>query len=374
MKVFAEKIAEYELPAVSRFLSRVFAELDLKEKLKDSHTILIKPNLLGVYEPDRAVTTHPVVVEAVIMILQALGKEVWLGDSPGGAVSVERVWEVTGMKALCEHYQVKLVNFNAGGVKSLQVGERQYNPVDIFYQVDAVIDIAKYKTHQLMSYTGCIKNLYGLIPGLKKSDYHSKYPSVEEFGRVISDIYQLSRQQICLNILDGIMGMEGEGPSAGEVRRFGMLFASESGSALDWQAARMMGFARHEVEYVYTCLEEEGIKESAIEVEAAAKDITFSNVKIKRIGKVLQLFQKSPAGIQNLFRGLFNYYPAFNDHCRLCGVCRDSCPVGAITIKAGARTPEIDLNKCIKCMCCHELCPYQAVYIHKSLLARYFVK
>lgn len=374
MKVFAQEIKEYDLAAVSEFLNRVFLQLKLEEKLQDCRTVLLKPNLLGAYDPERAVTTHPVVIEAVILILQTMGKEIWLGDSPGGSVPVDKIFEKTGIRNLCERYHVKLINFNAGGVKSLTNQDRQYNLAQPFFEADAVINLAKFKTHSLMYYTGCVKNLYGLVPGLKKSDYHSRFPTQKEFSRVISDIYLLAKNQICLNVLDGIVGMEGEGPSAGIPRNFGVMMAAETGAALDWLAAQMLGFLPEQLGYIKTCLEEDNVIPGDIEIEEPWKGFRYKDVKIKKISRLIKVLQVSPPFLQNWFRTLFNYYPAFTDKCRLCGVCRDSCPVQAITIKKGAKTPEIDYDKCIKCMCCHELCPYQAVYIHKSLLARFIVK
>jgi len=374
MKVFIEKISEYELPAISSFISKVFAELKLEEKLQNCQTILLKPNLLGPYPPERAITTHPVIVEAVIIILQTLGKEVWLGDSPGGSLPVQVTWQKSGMQELCERYHVKMINFNTDGIVIKSREEREYNFAQAFFTADAVIDLAKYKTHSLMYYTGCVKNLFGLIPGLKKSDYHSKYPTLKEFSQVICDIYKLSSKQICLNVLDGIVGMEGEGPSAGETRHFGIIMASESGAALDCKAAGMMGFGTKQVPYLWQCLQDEEMKESDIEIDANWENFAFKDVKIKKLSQMLQLMQKSPAFIQDMFRKIYHYYPDFTSKCRLCGVCRDSCPVQAITIEPGMSTPSIDYDKCIKCMCCHELCPYQAVYLHKSFLARFLIK
>jgi uncharacterized protein (DUF362 family)/Pyruvate/2-oxoacid:ferredoxin oxidoreductase delta subunit len=308
------------------------------------------------------------------MVLQDLGKEVWLGDSPGGSVPVERIFETTGIKELCSRYKVRLINFNTQPIKNLQIEGREYNIVQTVFDADAVIDLAKYKTHSLMYYTGCIKNLYGLIPGLKKSDYHSRYPTYEAFSQVIADIYQLAACRICLNIMDGIVGMEGEGPSAGQPRNFGIMMASLSGAALDWQAAHMMGFKDEQLGYITSCLAFDQIEPGDIKIESPWQKHHFPAVKIKKVSQLIKILQHSPRFLQNIFRRYFNFYPAFNNRCRLCGVCRDSCPVQAITISPNDKTPRIDHDKCIKCMCCHELCPYQAVYIYKSLLARFIVK
>jgi uncharacterized protein (DUF362 family)/NAD-dependent dihydropyrimidine dehydrogenase PreA subunit len=374
MKVLIQNIAEYDLFLVRKFIEQVFEELQLELRLKDCRTVLLKPNLLGPYEPARAVTTHPVIVEALIIKLQNLKKEVWLGDSPGGSLPVKRIFTVTGMEELCRRYSVKLINFNTEGIERQSWQGREYNIAKPFFLADAVINLAKYKTHSLMYYTGCIKNLFGLIPGLKKSDYHKKFPTYQEFSTVISDIYSISQTQVNLNILDGIIGMEGEGPSAGKPRSFGLLFASESGAALDWQAAKMMGLKKNQMQYIYQAMANENLTPEDILTGRRWQNFSFEKVKIKKVSQLINLIQHSPGFLQNAFRKAYQYYPDFNDNCVLCGVCRDSCPVQAITITSGDITPVIDLDTCIKCMCCHELCPHQAVFIHKSFLARFLVK
>lgn len=374
MYIAISKQSRYQLDEVKAVITDFFGHFSLEKKLAESKTVLIKPNLLGAYEPERAVTTHPVVLEAVIQILLEYNKEIWLGDSPGGSMPVKAIWEKTGIKSLCEKYGVNLINFNTGKVKTRTVNGEEYTLAESFFAADAVINVAKYKTHSLMNYTGCIKNLYGLVPGLKKSDYHSKYPGYEDFARVITDIYSVSRNQIKIHILDGITGMEGEGPSAGEPRDFGTLFASESGAALDKIAAEMLGFNPEQLAYIYNCISAEGISASDIVTDNKWQGFQFEDVKIRKVSQMVKLIQRSPKFMQDLFRSIYKFYPAFNDNCKLCGVCRDSCPVQAITITKGEKTPKIDYEKCIKCMCCHELCPYQAVYIHKSLLARFLVK
>jgi len=81
---------------------------------------------------------------------------------------------------------------------------------------------ASWKTHNLTLFTGAIKNLFGAIPGFKKSEYHKQAPKVEEFSEIIVDIFSAVRPQ--LNIMDAIEIMEGNGPSL-ENPAFGINFS-----------------------------------------------------------------------------------------------------------------------------------------------------
>ena len=340
------------------------------KKLADKQTVLVKPNLLGAFHPDKAVTTHPVVLDAVITILKDLGKEVILGDSPGGTAPVKKVWQETGIFELAAKHSIKLVQFGENGVVYKKGNGIDYHLARIYWDVDAVINVCKYKTHSLMSYTGAIKNLYGLIPGVKKTDYHKEHPDHISFSRVISELYKLVNEKLTFSIMDGIIGMEGEGPSAGIPRNFGVLFASETASALDYIAASMMGLKPENLEYVLPCLTHDNLKPEDIEIAEEWKDFVFPNMKITKVGAIVKILAYSPEFMKNAFRSLFKVYPDFNEGCKKCMICVDSCPVQAMKLEGGDDHPVIDYDKCIKCMCCHEMCPHSVVYVKKSFLAK----
>ncbi|MCF7794506.1 MAG: DUF362 domain-containing protein [Candidatus Cloacimonetes bacterium] len=370
MKVYIEKIESYDLEKIRSFL----LTLPFWSKLKGKKTILIKPNLLGAFPPEKAVTTHPVVLEALISILLEKDKKVWLGDSQGGTTSTKKVWQETGMQQLAEKFNIKLLNFSEGGVQETKSKKMIFNTSKYFWEADAVINVCKYKTHSLMSFTGAVKNLYGLIPGLKKSDYHKQNPDHISFGKVISNLYDSVHEKISFNLMDGILGMEGEGPSAGIPRNFGVMFASESAPALDYVASAMMGFDPQKLDYIISVLKIENLQTSEIEIDSEWKSFTFPNVKIQGVKTLVKILAYSPKFLKNLFRKWFQVYPDFRDGCRLCRVCVDSCPVQAMKLEKGDSHPIIDHSKCIKCMCCHELCPYGVVYVKKSFLAKFVVK
>ena len=370
MKVHIEKIESYDFDKIYQFLET----LQLEEILKDKKKILLKPNLLGAFPPEKAVTTNPIVVDAVITYLKNIGKDIILGDSPGGSTSVKLVWERTGMKQLAEKHNIPLVNFKTGGIIKKKTDTIEFPITKYIWEVDAVINLCKYKTHSLMSYTGAVKNLYGLIPGLKKSDYHKEHPDHTQFAKVISGLYSLVKDRIAINIMDGIVGMEGEGPSAGDPRNFGVMFASKSASALDFVASSMMGFQPDKLEYILPSLESDNLEISEIKIPDKWQNFKFHKVKIKKIGLYIKILAYSPKILKDVFKKHFTYYPDFNDKCRKCNICVESCPMQVMELKEGDAHPTINYDKCIKCMCCHEMCPYQAIYVHKSFLAKFIIK
>ena len=375
MKVFIEEIKEYDLEKVYSFAEKVLEYTNFLQNIGIDSDILIKPNMLAAFKPEKAVTTHPIILEAVIRLLQSKGyTKIRVGDSPGGTTTAEKVWKEAGFLYLKEKYNIELVNFSKGKITSKKSENFEFPLSQYFFNADAVINIAKYKTHSLMSYTGAVKNLYGLIPGLKKSDYHAKAPDPKAFSKVISELYGLVKDKLVINFVDGILGMEGEGPSAGIPRKFGVLFASQSAPALDYYASKMMGFKLENLPYLEHSLRIDNILPDEIKIDEVWKNKVFPNVQIKEISAFLKILAYSPEFIRKGFRKLFYFYPAFTEDCKKCNVCVDSCPMDVMTLTKDMKTPEIDLSKCIKCMCCHELCPHNAVFVKKSFLAKYVLK
>lgn len=375
MKVFIERIPEYKSDELDCYFTDVLAQTNLIEELAEKSFVLLKPNLLGTHKPEAAVTTHPAVVESLIRVLKRKGiKNICLGDSAGGTFRIEEVYQVTGMKDVAGRQDIELINFGKEGVEKLEVDGFELLLDALVLKAPAIINIAKYKTHSLTMFTGAVKNLFGTVPGLVKSDYHRLYPDPERLSALMVAIYKKLQPQIVLNVIDGIRGMEGEGPSAGKPRSFGVLFASRSASAVDYAAARMMGLDGNKVLTINPSLEVDGLSPEDIEIPRDWQNFRFPHMKLSRASLYSTFINKIPQSMQRLFYRLYDYYPAFNKKCRLCRICVDSCPVKAISLEEGDATPEIDYNICIKCMCCHEFCPYNAVYIKKTLLAKLLLR
>nr|MDK2851290.1 hypothetical protein [Candidatus Cloacimonadota bacterium] len=367
-RVEIRSIDSYALAEIEEAVSHWFSR-QKDPKFKRSNRVLIKPNLLGAYLPERAVTTHPVVLEAIIRYFLDRKKEVWLGDSPGGTVSVQKVWENCGLQDLADRYPIRLVNLSTMAYRELEYDGIPVKVSEALFQCGLVINVAKYKTHSLMSYTGALKNLYGLIPGMVKSEYHRQYPDTESFAKLLLALFGICRQKISYNIIDGIIGMDGAGPSAGRPKHFGVLMGSDSISALDTIASRMMGFKIKDVPYLAEALHMEGVLPSRIIVPQSFLSYRFADANIRSVKMSQETLKFIPRPLGYAFRKVYYYYPVVSKRCVRCGVCVRSCPVESIAWQDNG-LPKINKDHCIKCLCCHELCPSQAIDIHKSLIAR----
>jgi len=365
--VSIRKIETYDLAAVKAAVSDFLAQ-DSPARLANARTVLIKPNLVGPFAPEQAVTTHPIVLEAVITCLLDKGKEVWMGDSPGGTANLKQVWNTCGLTDLANRYPIKLVNFASFGVQEMQADDITLQVSKVIWEADAVLSVSKYKTHSLMAYSGAVKNLYGLIPGLVKSTYHRQYPETGGFAHLLAMLHKSVKHRIAYHIMDGIVGMDGAGPSAGNPRNFGLLFGSASAAALDYIGSSLMGFKLQQVPYLTEILHDDGILPSAIEIPISFQGFKLPQVDRNTVGFRSQAIRYVPGFVKYGFRKLFDFYPVIMPECKACLICVQSCPMQTIRVMPDKK-PHIMVDNCIRCMCCHEMCPHHAITVHKTWLA-----
>ena len=367
----------YESPRVYESIKEAINLLGgISSFVKPKETILIKPNLLSAKEPERAVTTHPEIVRAVVRLIREAGATPLIGDSPGGAIKgVERVWEKTGMKKLAQEEGVRLVSFETAGSVEKKIDHPLVPTVHISKAVlacDGIINLPKLKTHNLMIFTGCVKNCYGIVPGLRKAEYHKLAPHPDDFGRLLGEIYLLVKDRVRLNIVDGIMGMEGNGPSSGELRKMDLVVAGSDGVAVDAAITNLLGFKPKRIEpFEYLKRKKAGIDDiSNIELVGGAKARRVRNFKFPSNWYV-RLIPKFVVDI--LGRFIWMKPVVIEDYCTGCMMCVDSCPVKTI-IKERGKKPRVDWKGCISCLCCHELCPSHAIELKSSRLAKMLIR
>lgn len=368
-KVLIKRLEEYDLEKIVAFFQRTVLH---KEKVLPNlvdKIILLKPNLLGAFSPEQAVTTNPVILEAVIQILQTIKCTILIGDSPGGALNYETVLTKCGIKQVAEKYRVEIVNLSKYPVINVENAGFSVTYSGLYNEIDYIINLAKYKTHSLMQFTGAVKNLYGFVPGLKKTDYHREYPNSHKFAQFLAKLYETVRPKVLFSVIDGIVGMEGKGPSGGKPRNFGYLFASRSAAAVDYVAAYMMGFKPLDIDLIRFTLEVDGVLPSRIASNYLWQENIIPNVDTGIVKLRNKILTTIPNGVSMLFKSFFWYKPVIiNDKCVKCNICMNSCPVKAIKPDSNGDL-KIDDKICIRCLCCHEFCPHQAIEIQTSSIA-----
>ena len=218
-RVALTRCASYSV-GVQEAVEQLFALLGgLDAFVKPGQSVLIKPNLLSAREPVEAVTTHPEVVRALIRIVKKHGAEPSVADSSSNVIKIEDLWTRTGFRAVCVEEKVPLLNLEKAGSVACSVNGFSFTIAKPVTEADVVINVPKVKTHVLTIFTGAVKNMYGAVPGFQKASLHKSYPTPREFGDLMAAIY--SRAKPHLSIADGIIGMEGDGPSPAGLFRSG---------------------------------------------------------------------------------------------------------------------------------------------------------
>lgn len=354
----------YEPAVVERALDEAMALLGgWGAFVRPGQRVLIKPNLLSDRAPEDAVTTHPEVVRAVVRAVKAQGAVALVGDSPASAVTVQRIWERSGVAAVCREEGAELISFEGEGARRVERDGFAFSLSAALSRADVVVNLPKVKTHALTTLTCAVKNLYGCIPGYQKAALHKLHPRPSDFGRLLAAIADEVRP--ALTIADGIIGMEGEGPSSGTPVALGFLATSADPYALDRLVCRAIGAPPRSVPYLRTTADgERGVGAEALgdppEAFRPARFRIPSTVKARLVPRRLARWVAPWLWVRPEFDGA---------RCIRCGRCVASCPVKVLEMKNPAPVL-VRASECIGCCCCHEMCPVQAVRMRQSPLLR----
>lgn len=369
------RCSSYSREEVRNAVNGAVSLLDLdKEFFETDGPILLKPNLLSRRAPDRAVTTHPAVLEAVINTVRsrAPNAKLRIGDSPGGALKrIESFWKKAGFTDISEETGVPLISFENAGSKAFTSDTfrtlESFSLANAAFDSSMIINVPKMKTHSLTYMTCAMKNLYGLIPGLQKAAIHKALPDHSEFSRFITYLNTLIRP--ALHIVDAVVSMDGNGPSSGNPNKTGLIVAGTDSTAVDMAVCCIMGIPPMNVTY---------IREAAAAGigPASGEDLDILGERIENVRPASfrlpssYTLKKILSGIAiRMFRKFIWSRPCVDPaECSRCGKCIESCPVQAMEFTETGIS--IDYSSCINCLCCHELCDNDAVKLEFSFLAK----
>ncbi len=368
MKVYLSHCPDYDPKSLTdSIVSIVEMAGGWRSIIPEGARVLIKPNLLSARKPEKGVTTHPEFLIAVGNTLRDAGYDIAIGDSPGGAhKGVQRVWDNTGMTYASEKLGCPLVNFEASGVHRFESNGITLHIARALDDFDAIVNLPRMKTHSLMTMTGAVKNMFGVVAGLQKSEYHKLYPKPKDFGAMLVELY--SHVKPAFSIMDGIFGMEGDGPASGELRPDSqIIIASEDAVALDRVAEEFMGIEKNTWS-TYLAMEK-GMGSGEIEIVGGDLE-ALKPAEPFKLPKTASFAEYAPNFLARIVGSLIWIKPKLDaDKCIKCMQCKDMCPVEAISIGEDGY-PVWDYKKCVLCMCCHEICPEKAVVLKRSFLAR----
>lgn len=342
---------------------------------REGERILLKPNLLVAAAPEKAVTTHPAVFRAVAEAFQKTGASLCYGDSPSFG-SLGRVARKAGLAEVADALGVELADFQDGEEVFFKEGRqnRRFRIARGVLASDGVISLPKLKTHGLERMTGCVKNQFGCIPGLLKGEFHVRLPDANDFGRMLVDLNRLVGPR--LYVMDGIVGMEGNGPQGGTPVSMNVLLFSEDPVALDATVCRLVGL--------------DPARMPTIPLGSEAGAGVYREEEIELAGDPLDPLRNDrfqverepvkPYRTTGRFRFVSNRLVSrpfvVEEKCVRCGACVTLCPVTpkAVDWIGGDRTrpPRHDYGRCIRCYCCQEVCPEGAIELRVPLGRRIY--
>jgi uncharacterized protein (DUF362 family)/NAD-dependent dihydropyrimidine dehydrogenase PreA subunit len=352
-RIVAGSCGQYEASLLRDFLSTAFSRLDLS--FHDVR-VLLKVNLLYGKPPQRAVNTHPVLVQALAEMLLEKGCKVFVGDSPGYE-STERALERSGIMDVIRKLQLEVAPFK-GKVTKSNKGVSPYRELVLAedpLEYDVVINLPKLKTHTMMGLTAGVKNLFGFVPSLTKAKWHLRCGTDKAlFSSLLLDLCLLVRP--ALTVLDGILAMDGDGPGHGRPRSLGLLAASDDPLALD-------DFLESFLKVPYPLPLSSAARRHGLTREYELIDLGVPEVKDFRMPATINRIDFDlPSPLQQAARRVFTRKPKCDAKaCTLCRTCVNVCPPSAITV-ADDRLA-FDYTKCIRCYCCQELCPVGAIKV-----------
>ena len=365
------KQSDYNIEELETIIENIFGENQLIDKL-DGKKVLLKVNLLMGKSPDEAITTNPDFVIAVARTIIKHGGQPYLADSPGGPfnnTALKFAYSKSGYTKAAEAGEYELnyntEYFNVDSPEGYRA--KSFKICSFVHEADLIINLPKLKTHGLTLYTGAIKNLFGLVPGIIKAEYHLKLQKINDFCHMLLDLHETITPD--LTIMDGIMGMEGDGPSSGNPRKFNTVIASRNAVYLDLIVSYLLRKDKYKKDPW-----PEAIKDRGVPIDFDQEIIpdwvkeNFIDVKTPKVDKTSNLVDRRlPDSIIKLIEKFVRPKPVVLDNCIACGICAKNCPAKVIAIKDKA---EIDLFDCIRCFCCQELCPHNAIEIKYPLLGK----
>ncbi|MBL7197251.1 MAG: DUF362 domain-containing protein [Candidatus Omnitrophica bacterium] len=364
-KVTLARCSNYSPEQVDTAINKAMDLLGgIESIIRPKSKVLIKPNLLTDSQPQDCITTHPRIIESIIRLVKKTNSEIYVGDSPGvigQKKDIDRVYETTGMKEICQRQGVEMAYFDKAilknGIPITEWTER----------CDYIINVPKFKTHGLTKLTAAIKNSFGFVLGMHKAKLHKDCLNIEEFSRQLVDIFELAKPT--LTIVDAVISLEGDGPgSAGVKTDTELILASQDAVAIDSILATIMGIFPEDVPTTKEAKRRDIGESDLNNIDIIGENLgefIYSNFKFPKISFIYNM----PKPLLKLAKKLaWHKMKVIKERCQSCRKCIEICPVGAIRFEKDKAC--INPKKCILCSCCQEICPNAAITVQKSLLLK----
>jgi uncharacterized protein (DUF362 family) len=285
--VFIAKAGSYD-ESIEKIILLGLSELGITKNEIMGKSVLLKPNLVEPHVSANHINTHPKVIAGAIEAFKILGAaEVLVGEGSGHRMDSLLILEMTGYIDMLRHFRTKFLDLNRGDI-FLKNNLGNYTAMKklVFSKelkrIDIIVSMAKMKTHHWVGATLSMKNLFGIMPGScygwPKNVLH--FAGIEES---ILDINATIKPQLA--IVDGIVGMEGDGPIMGQPVDAKVLVMGKNLPAVDATCSRIMGLNPFKIKYL----------------KASEKILgQIREEKIEQIGEIIKSVKKNFALIEKI--------------------------------------------------------------------------
>lgn len=251
-KTFIAKVGSYQADIASVIVAGM-RELGIAPEEIKRKRVLLKPNLVESKTRDFCINTHPLVVRGAAEAFLKMGaSQVVVAEGPGHCQDTLRVFVESGLFEVLREDKIPFIDLNYQDGYVLPNAGKYSRLTSLtfpvtFKQIDLIVSVAKLKTHHWAGVTLSLKNMFGAMPGI----YYGWPKNVLHYAGIepaILDINATLRPHLA--IVDGIVGMEGDGPIMGDPRTAGVLVMGRNLTAVDSTCARIMRINPYRVDYL----------------------------------------------------------------------------------------------------------------------------
>ena len=368
-KVIIRKQTNYDVDELEKLFLETLPLLDkdnnLENLIKKDANVFIKLNCVNATTPETGIISHPAVLESVVRIVKRYTDNIIVGDNPATR-DINTCLKKAKMLDIIEKYNLKIINSMDRVIIKNSSYERysSFNVSREIIESDVIINLPKVKTHSLAYMTCAEKNFFGVIFGLEKAGWHAQTSNPLAFGHAINDLYGAileNHHGTIINIADGIIGLEGEGPGASGIsKKADLILMSLDAIALDNVACKVCGLDQSR-NFINNIAIERSLGNINYEIDGSLEDfkgLSFLPPKEMMSNKSLRLIQ------HKFFRNLLLEHPVIDhEKCIRCGECTRICPAKTMKIDKNKKSgfPNMTKRECLRCWCCSEVCPQDAI-------------
>lgn len=342
----------------------------LSGKFKAGAKVLIKPNFIREEPSVVGTTTNFEVIKRVVELVREAGGQPVVGEASGNQYDTEAIYKLLGLREALDGVEVRdldqdeIVGVKIKGATNLKEVGVAHSALD----ADYIICLPVLKTHMSTGTTLGMKNMMGVLPQREKWKMH-----MSGLHHALVDLNRLVKPDLV--IVDGIVGMEGMGPTIGSPVEMNLILAGEDVVSVDTVGSAVMGFTTDEVEHLRLAgeaglgindLKRIEIKGENLETVSRPFKRPFGGKAILvwaqfqyRLGTfLLNHYDYDIRPLLKKFSDLYVARPRMNpERCVGCGRCVEACPRQALEM---GQHPRIAYSKCDGCFLCMRTCPQKA--------------